>query len=51
MKNAHKSLIADPVGALWRAAFGVSLVESILSGQRIAITPFVEMGQDTPSGP
>jgi hypothetical protein len=51
MKNTHKSLAADPVGAVWCAAFGVSLIESILSGQRIAITPFVEMDLNTPNGP
>jgi hypothetical protein len=51
MKNAHKSLTADPVGAVRCAAFGVYLVESMLWAQRIAITPFAKMDQTTPNGP
>ncbi|HVG17977.1 MAG TPA: hypothetical protein VNI02_02925 [Blastocatellia bacterium] len=51
MKNAHKSLMADPVGVVYGAALGVCLLWSVLPGQRIAITPFIEMDQNTRNGP
>jgi hypothetical protein len=51
MKNAHKSLTVNSVGAVRCAAFGVYLLESMLSSQRIAITPFTKMDQTTPNGP
>lgn len=51
MKNTHKSLMADPVGAVCGAALGVYLIWGVPSGQRIAITPFTEMDQNARSGP
>ena len=51
MKNAHKLLTVDWVGAVRGAAFGVCLLESVLAGQRITVTPFIKMDQTTPSGP
>jgi hypothetical protein len=51
MKNAHKSLTPDSVGAVCGAAFGVYLLESVLAGQRIIVTPFIAMDQTTPNGP
>jgi len=51
MKNAYISLKADWVGAVDCAALGVYLDESVLAGQRIPITPFIEMDQTTRNGP
>lgn len=51
MKNAHKSLMADRLGAVDCAALKVYLAESVLAGQRIAITPFIKIDQTTRNGP
>jgi hypothetical protein len=51
MKNAHKTLMADSVGAVDCAALGVYLAEGVLAGQCITVTPFIQMDQTTRNGP
>jgi hypothetical protein len=51
MKNLHKSLTVDWVGAVDCAALGVYPAGCELASQRITITPFIKMGQTTRNGP